>query len=484
MKLATKLTVAFTGLFFVIVSLFGIYMVASAFHTELDNAIYEANDRVTSIMTVLKTGAAQEAQKSDARTNETAAEILQERLLTASGGAYAYSRGSEIRNDQGEKIASSLRRSLTISEDMLLPGDMLMQAIQKNGQERDLIVTGQFSYAGANYTLVNLTEITNIYSARFSYIRDLILFDTIGGAIAAICILMLSRSVTRPLTILAGSVDRIAEGDYSASLPEDCGITEIRTLSHSVKEMESQIASRISELEQKNEEQERFIGSLTHEIRTPLTSIIGYSSLLSMKAEDPAMKSGLSQIHSAGNRIQDLTKSLVGLLTIGKDAPEMKELKLEELLKEAANQYQIKAEQFGAEVTVAGTGSAVTNPGLLSIVVSNFLDNALKAVDGQPERRVNLSCEDRLITIADSGCGIPEEDLEKVFEPFYMVDKSRKHRYGGFGLGLAICAKIRDVLGLEYEITSKVEKGTTICIHMTGPAAPMKADPVSSVHRR
>lgn len=216
MKLATKLTLAFTALFFAILNIFGIFMIVSAFQTEMDDAVYEANDRVSAVENVLVTGKrAGEGVCFRSRIRG------RRRGGSAGGSALVLSRSGRIRRKgpagapahgirwrlclqpgrgdpkYGDRIATSLRRSLDVPQDMLLPGELLKQTIQRNGKERDLIVTGQFSFAGEKYTLVSLTDITKIYSARFSYIRNLVLFDTVGGALAALCILMVSRSITR-----------------------------------------------------------------------------------------------------------------------------------------------------------------------------------------------------------------------------------------------------------------------------------------------
>ena len=80
------------------------------------------------------------------------------------------------------------------------------------------------------------------------------------------------------------------------------------------------------------------------------------------------------------------------------------------------------------------------------------------------EKKLTLFSAPSKLIVTDTGRGIPADDIEKIFEPFYMVDKSRKHSLGGFGLGLAIVSKIRDVLGLTLSIESKPGKGTSVTI--------------------
>ena len=203
---------------------------------------------------------------------------------------------------------------------------------------------------------------------------------------------------------------------------------------------------------------------MTHEIRTPLTSIIGYSSLLLPRAPEGPVREGLTQIHSGGLRIQSLTESLIRLLTLEKDPVQAEEIDLPAFLQKTAEAYALRLKEGDIALSIEGEGTAVTDPGLLSILVSNIIDNAIKAMADSDEKKLTLFSAPSKLIVTDTGRGIPADDIEKIFEPFYMVDKSRKHSLGGFGLGLAIVSKIRDVLGLTLSIESKPGKGTSVTI--------------------
>ena len=459
MKLATRLSIVYSALFLVVINVFGAFLIFSVYRTEVSNAVYEANDQTASLTNVLSAPPGLSETASDE-------EVLSGRLSTYYGGLNASTRGASIRYADGkQEIASSLTRELILPEGLTPVSGELSHRIQNyRGNRYELLVVGAFDFNGSSYSLVYTTGVTYIFTDRKAYIRDLLLFDAVGGLLIVLVILLISKSITRPLSRLTEQTDRIADGDYTTALPEESKIAEIRGLSRSIGIMQSQIEERIATLEEKNAEQERFIASLTHEIRTPLTSIIGYSSLLLPRAPEGPVREGLTQIHSGGLRIQSLTESLIRLLTLEKDPVQAEEIDLPAFLQKTAEAYTLRLKEGDIALSIEGEGTAVTDPGLLSILVSNIIDNAIKAMADSDEKKLTLFSAPSKLIVTDTGRGIPADDIEKIFEPFYMVDKSRKHSLGGFGLGLAIVSKIRDVLGLTLSIESKPGKGTSVTI--------------------
>lgn len=455
MKLATRLSIVYSALFLVVINVFGAFLIFSVYRTEVSNAVYEANDQTASLTNVLSAPPGLSETASDE-------EVLSGRLSTYYGGLNASTRGASIRYADGkQEIASSLTRELILPEGLTpLSGELSHRIQNYRGNRYELLVVGAFDFNGSSYSLVYTTDVTYIFTDRKAYIRDLLLFDAVGGLLIVLVILLISKSITRPLSRLTEQTDRIADGDYTTALPEESKIAEIRGLSRSIGIMQSQIEERIATLEEKNAEQERFIASLTHEIRTPLTSIIGYSSLLLPRAPEGPVREGLTQIHSGGLRIQSLTESLIRLLTLEKDPVQAEEIDLPAFLQKTAEALK----EGDIALSIEGEGTAVTDPGLLSILVSNIIDNAIKAMADSDEKKLTLFSAPSKLIVTDTGRGIPADDIEKIFEPFYMVDKSRKHSLGGFGLGLAIVSKIRDVLGLTLSIESKPGKGTSVTI--------------------
>ena len=117
---------------------------------------------------------------------------------------------------------------------------------------------------------------------------------------------------------------------------------------------------------------------------------------------------------------------------------------------------------------------------LLEDLLRNLVRNALRACDGRPDGRVTVSCRaeagQAVFTVADNGCGIPADDLPRVTEPFYMVDKSRARAGGGSGIGLTLCARIAALHHSRLELQSTVDAGTTVTFRLPLADPPEEAD--------
>lgn len=492
MKLRNQMTMHFSLLVFFVLNVFGVLMIQTVFHQELETEEYRIYEVFTNIEYILENGTAEENldeampelgswNKEDTDENQNTVsidkklsalqhqKILKRRLYAAFGGMAANSRGAVLYDGDGNVVATTLRHTLSVPEDMFLPGEDLEHHIV-NGNPQELLVSGEINDQGNRMTLVYSSDISEIFDARRKYLKWLLLFDVVGGTALLLLISFISGKITKPLQRLTEQADAIAalaNADTIGSELQDrkaSTIEEISRLSSAINTMQEEIEKRITELEEKNEEQERFIGALTHELRTPLTAIIGYASLFEARATDEADKAAFREIHQNGKRLQGLSEALMRLLTISKDSPEYGKIDLRELCEEAAGAYQKRIDEWGVHLTIEGAATVASDHDLLLILVSNLLDNALKAVKEKERKEIIIQVSSQSLSVTDMGKGIPKDDIKKIFEPFFMVDRSRKRTYGGFGLGLAISAKIRDALHLDIKVESDEGKGSRFTI--------------------
>ncbi len=220
--------------------------------------------------------------------------------------------------------------------------------------------------------------------------------------------------------------------------------------------------------------QKEFVANVSHELRTPLTTIKSYAeTLLDGGVDDPmTISSFLGVINSESDRMTALVKDLLELSRIDNNKTVLEEavIDLLRLVTKSVNNYQIhanKKNQFmsivvdGEDFIVMGDGNRIEQ------VVKNLLSNAVKYSGDHAEIRVKLSSNRRyhMIEVSDTGMGIPEEDLEHIFDRFYRVDKARSRAMGGTGLGLAIAKEIMDMHKGLIKVTSLINQGTkfTLC---------------------
>jgi signal transduction histidine kinase len=308
-------------------------------------------------------------------------------------------------------------------------------------------------------------------------LRPFLLAGGIGLLLSAILAWLISRSVARPLQQVAEAAHAIAMGDYDQAVPAS-GPIEVQRLAQDFNRMAQQVrASR--------DAQRDFVTNVSHELKTPLTSIQGYSqAILDGTAQEPkAIQRSAGIIHDEAERMQRMATELLDLARIesGQAAMRKEPVDLKALLENIIEHFQLRAKE--PEITLAAQLPElphVTGDGdRLAQVFTNLVDNALKHTPAGGKVTVTAKLltpvdEQRLkprtarsraieVAVSDSGKGIPPEDLARVFERFYQVDKSRK-RTGSIGLGLTITREIVEAHGGSIKAESIVGIGTRFTV--------------------
>ena len=178
-------------------------------------------------------------------------------------------------------------------------------------------------------------------------------------------------------------------------------------------------------------------------------------------------------IYSEGKRLQNLSLKLMKLLVLKNQQFQMKKQDLEPMIQEAVTsmQYRLKEQDILVNLNLKKAICKI-EPDLLKSLILNLIDNALKSMNSGGI----LTVEDRAtqegakIYISDTGCGMPKDEISKITEAFYRIDKSRSRKQGGVGLGLAICKEIVRIHQGEMRFISQQGKGTTVIITIGGGA--------------
>ena len=214
-----------------------------------------------------------------------------------------------------------------------------------------------------------------------------------------------------------------------------------------------------------DEMKRQFTANVSHELKTPLTSISGYAELLEtgMARKPEEVREFAGVIRREAARLLTLIGDILKLSELdetGKALP-TEPVDLRRLADECAALLRLSAEQHGVTLAVEGASPPVSgNRGLLAEVVYNLCDNAIRY--NRPGGHVWVSVGDGAVTVRDDGIGIPEEHQQRVFERFYRVDKSRSKRTGGTGLGLAIVKHVAALHGAQLELHSRPGEGTSV----------------------
>jgi two-component system phosphate regulon sensor histidine kinase PhoR len=228
------------------------------------------------------------------------------------------------------------------------------------------------------------------------------------------------------------------------------------------------VLNDMTELRLLQEKQRQFVTNVSHELKTPLTTIMGYIDLLAEKGGDrEVFEKSVKYLSDASDRLTRLVNDLIDLSSISKFEFEIepRSTDLSALVRDITGQMSLKAQKFGIKIStdLPATPEILVDPVRIKQAMVNILDNAIKySPGGTISVSIKEDTESIIITVRDSGCGIPEDMLEKVFEPFYRVDKARSRNMGGNGLGLVITKEIIEKHMGKVNIESRVGKGTTV----------------------
>jgi signal transduction histidine kinase len=187
--------------------------------------------------------------------------------------------------------------------------------------------------------------------------------------------------------------------------------------------------------------------------------------LRTTKYNEELFVDGLNVIYSEGKRLESLSLKLMDLILLQKEQFQMELQDLGEMITEIKPALEIMAKEKGVVIVLdCEKGELPLERDLIKVLIFNLVDNALKA--SSPEQTITLRTYWRdgkyILAVIDQGIGIAEEDQDKIFEPFYMGDKSRTRSSNGAGLGLAICQNVAGIHGAVIRVNSNVQQGTTV----------------------
>lgn len=263
---------------------------------------------------------------------------------------------------------------------------------------------------------------------------------------------------------------------------------KLRAMLRTQEFLESQVEARTAELVVSNQRlaeaaraKSDFLDRMSHELRTPMNGVVGMTELLSRTALTPAQAQLTRTISSSARILLRIVNDLLDLSKIraGKVELEKSPVDLGQVLEECASLFAAAAESKRLQLVVCPPAqwrrTLLGDPLRLRQIVMNLIGNALKfTVNGEIVVRADVdpAGEGRAavrISVADTGIGMDESVLARIFEPFTQADEKTTRQYGGTGLGLSICRELAGLMGGEITVTSRPQVGSTFCLRLSLP---------------
>lgn len=339
----------------------------------------------------------------------------------------------------------------------------ILYRIIKEGNDCSIYIKDTFVIDGESFGLLTKTDITTVVEDQ-KILRSY--FQKIYIIILCIefpVIFFLSYVLTASIKKVRKSARKIAGGRYSERIDVK-GHDEIAELAKDFNHMADSIEEKIDELSKTAREKEEFAANFAHEMKTPLTSVIGYADMLYQKdLTRNQVKSAAKYIWDEGMRLEALSHKMMDLFVLDKQKFLFEELELKPLINSVLTSVEsiVSAKNITCHVNLEAE-YIYADCDLIITMLVNVIDNAAKAECKNIWINAKENDDGLIITIIDDGKGIPVEELKRVKEAFYMVDKSRSRKQHGAGLGMALIDKIAQVHNARFIIDSDGETHTIV----------------------
>lgn len=377
----------------------------------------------------------------------------------------------------GEDVSGALKYALSNKIAYQRAGDTLLYLAPLQGPEEQMGVV-QLRYSlkdSMNFqqTLLNLFLTTGAVVVVLSFITGYLYFNRAAAAIGRLK--KAAESIRRADYIAAPPLTRkdelgeLGEGIYFMS-------REIESSIAAKDEEQRKLQLAVTKLQALEQQQKQYIGNISHEFKTPLTSIKAYVDLLNMYDDDPKLLlDAKANIAKETQRLYEMVEKVLQLTALEKYDFESQAERLEvaEVLQDICGRMHGKAERYGLQITLDADPAHIwiDRESFMHIFI-NLLDNAIKY--NVPQGSIHISGKTRdgrvWITVKDSGIGIPEEARDKIFEPFYTVNRDRSRQSGGTGLGLSL---VRNLVEKQNGTITLLEAdGEGSAFQLSFPAVP------------
>lgn len=474
MKLFWKLLAGMLLIIILSFSVFGTVLLQSSLQSSLDKETQSGMKEVRMLQYAFLAAVEglEETYTVDERTMKQLAESVTANVGDSRNQVGVYNAYGQSIYPAGQRIGE-LYELLKDAESETAQGNCVWRLTEEGGTHT-MEAMARMECVGQTYYLQVNRDIQSIYdtweSGYWNYRVTLLAI----AALAAVLSALFAAGFTAPIRKLSLATRAFSKGVYERRVKVR-GNDEVAALMQDFNGMADQLENNIHELKENARRQEEFTGAFAHELKTPLTSIIGYAEMLmTMDMDEEDRRRCADYIYREGRRLEQLSFKMLELIRIGKLSAEMNELQTAQVEAELRELVSMRLAKKNLHLHIELEEGVIRGDmDLLLSLLGNLVDNSRKACDeggsiwvrgsvwhGLPEEANGYQ-----IQVEDNGRGMPEEELDKITEAFYMIDKSRSRKEGGAGLGMAICGRIVEAFDADWEIASAPGEGTCVTLY-------------------
>ena len=447
MKLSLKMSLLTIGLLTVTLLLSGVIVLRSVYAQTLAAAQENARSRIGYLADAFAFASDWEGEALSERAQKSRLQYLFRRLET----------GEEPR--QLTFAGETLFNSSDLALDTLL-GESEQRLIESDGRY-GIAMQRTLDNGCRVYLLYDCTDMMRMHT---SLTRLLLAVGAVSFVFVAAAALLLTHAALSPLKELERAARRMADGDYDTPIPVRHH-DEVGSLAQSFETMRGAIRAQLERISAVAEERQMLLGALTHEMKTPMTAIVGYSeAITTLRLSEAQREESIRYLHRESKRLEQLTQKMMRMITLdGGETIENELVRGSDLDAVLRPMLTPIAERGGVTLAMDLDGFAATGDAdLLSSVLTNLFDNAASA----GAKHITLMGSGGILTVSDDGIGMTPEVLARITEPFYRADKVRGRAGGHAGLGLALVQRIITLHGGTLSFASTPGKGTTATVSL------------------
>lgn len=458
MKFSSKLLFCTMIVMAIALGFSGFYFVDSVFEISLERETGQALDENSILCFAFETAALNVPAKYDVLQDSTV-EQLASKLESSGQNA---SRMLRISNEE--------KQALYASDGFEMDDALLSQTDASTKAYRTIYLNGHYYVQTASTVnaldrvlyLETLRDVSVVFDERAMGFRVYRQVTVVMLFLGMAAMHLISFLLTKPIRHLTRATKKMAAGDY-AYRARKVSNDELGQLTLDFNHMAEALEENINKLEDEIQAKEDFVGAFAHELKTPLTAIIGYADMLrSRKLDEEKSFLSANYIYTEGKRLEAMSIRLLDIMVTRHGQAQFQEVQAESLFQYLQAMFRTNEDMNFVYTFEEGIVWAESN--LIITVLINLMDNAVKASEPGSTIEVKGMAREKgyLFQVKDYGMGIAEEEIQKITKAFYMVDKSRARERNGAGLGLALCAEILSLHHSSLSIESKLGEGTCI----------------------